>query len=94
MTTTIHLQIRATPKARPAELKRKPDGTLLARVPAPASDGLANKSLIRLLARTLGLRQSELVIQRGTRSRNKQIAVEAPDPSSVYAAIAELELES
>jgi uncharacterized protein YggU (UPF0235/DUF167 family) len=63
-------------------------------LPEPASEGLANRALIRLLARTLGLRQSELIIERGTRSRNKQIAIEAAYPSGVYAAIAELEFAS
>lgn len=94
MTTTIRLQIRATPRTRLSELKRKPDGTILARVPEATSENLANRMLIRLLARTLGLRQSELVIERGTRSRNKQIAIEAADPSAVYAAITELEFAS
>lgn len=94
MTTQICLQIRTTPRARQAELQRKPDGTLLAQVPAPASDGLDSKSLIRLLAHTRGLPQAELFIERGTRSRNKPISVETPDPLKVCAAINALEVAS
>ncbi len=52
------------------------DGTLLARVAAPAADGAANASLIRLLARELGLPRSSVRLLAGATSRRKTMAVD------------------
>jgi len=46
------------------------------RLRAPAVEGKANAALIEFLARSLGLRRSQIAILRGDKSREKIVAVE------------------
>ena len=55
---------------------------------------LRRKSDSTLLARAMGLPQTELLIDRATRNRNKHIAVEVAGPLKVHAAIEALEVAS
>lgn len=91
MPTTIRLRVRATPRARSAALQRRADGSLAARITAPPTDGRANRALIDLLAETLDLPRRDISIERGTRARDKRIAVMTDDPSAVQAAVNRLE---
>lgn len=91
MPTTIQLRVRATPHARSATLRRRPDGSLAARITAPPADGRANRALIELLANFLDIRRGDISIERGNRGRDKAIAVTTDDPTSVLAALERLE---
>ena len=91
MPTTIRILVRATPRARSTVLRRRADGSLAARIIAPASDGRANRALIDLLAETLDLPRRYISLERGTRARDKRIAVRTDDPSAVQAAVNRLE---
>ena len=91
MPTTIYLRVRATPRARFAALRRRPDGSLTARITAPPTDGRANRALIELLAEGLDVRRRDVSIERGERAREKRIAVTTDDPSAVMAAVNRLE---
>ena len=91
MPTTIQLRVRATPRARSASLRRRPDGSLNARVTQPPTDGRANRALIELLAESLDLRRGDISIERGTRGRDKTIAVSTSNPASLMAALDRLE---
>lgn len=75
------LHIRVTPKAARNMIKTEPqaDGTLLYRVyvTCPPEDGKANKEVIKLLAKHLGLSKSSLSLQKGAKGRDKIIAVTA-----------------
>ena len=55
---------------------------------------LRRKSDSTLLARAMGRPQTELLIDRATRNRNKHIAVEAAGPLKIHAAIEALEVAS
>lgn len=59
------------------------DGTLRARVGAPASDGAANASLIRLIAEELGVAKGDVRIVAGAASRQKLIVVDRVDAATV-----------
>ncbi|MYD92302.1 MAG: DUF167 domain-containing protein [Chloroflexi bacterium] len=87
MPTTIRLRVRATPRARSTDLRRRADGSLAARVTAPPTDGRANRALIRLLAEILDVPRRDIRIERGKTVRDKRIAVATDDPSALRAAV-------
>ncbi len=51
------------------------DGRLRVRLAAPAIEGRANDELVRLLAKTLGVRRSDVSVAAGARSRRKLLKV-------------------
>jgi uncharacterized protein len=69
------LRVRVVPRARANVLTRDAGGTLRARLTAPPVDGAANRALIDLLARALGLKRRDLEVVQGTHNREKVVAV-------------------
>lgn len=73
------IQVRVTPKAKMAQIKadKAEDGTPLYRiyVTAAPEDGKANKAVIKLLAKEMGVAKSLLAVIRGETSRDKVIAI-------------------
>lgn len=80
METPRLLQIRVTPNAGANRIKieDQPDGTQLYRVYVTTipEDGKANKDVIKLLAKHLGVSKSSLTIIRGETARDKTIRVD------------------
>ncbi|MEZ5919107.1 MAG: DUF167 domain-containing protein [Alphaproteobacteria bacterium] len=74
------LHVCVTPKAKAERIKKETaeDGTPLYKiyVTAPPEDGKANKAMIALLAKTLGIPKSALKITRGLTSRDKTIQLD------------------
>lgn len=78
-TPSVHLLLRVTPRAA----KNAVDGwradavgdpRLLVRVTAPADKGRANKAVIRLIAKSMGVAPGRIRIIRGETDRNKVLA--------------------
>jgi uncharacterized protein (TIGR00251 family) len=74
------LPVRVTPRsAKPGICgwRRGADGReeLEVRVAEAPAEGAANKAVVKLLARALGISRSELSIISGAASRNKRIAI-------------------
>ena len=73
------LTVRVTPNARSARIAVEPDSaegiSVRIWVTVPPEDGKANKAVIALLAKALGLPKSALSIERGDTSRLKQIRI-------------------
>ncbi len=59
------------------------DGVLRARVGAPAVEGAANASLIRMIAAELGVAKRDVRIVAGATSRQKLIVVDRVDAAAV-----------
>ncbi len=81
----IRLAVRLTPKAGRAGIRgiaRAADGAayVKAGVTAPAEGGKANRALIKLLARELGLPASTMHIASGATARQKSVQI-AGDPA-------------
>ena len=77
---TVHV----TPKARKSEITGiLPDGTLRIRLAAPPVEGSANKALVELLAKVLGVRENALEILAGEKGRDKIVSVVDLDAKSV-----------
>ena len=75
-TEPVQFSIRVQPRARRDELAGWREGDLVVKVTAPPVKGAANKAVIKLLAKELGLRPANLTLVRGERSRRKVIAIE------------------
>ena len=69
-----------------------PEGrrALKVRVRARPIDGEANDALIRLLAKSLGMSKSSVVVERGGQSRSKMVVVDGLDDEALNARVAEI----
>ncbi len=89
MAASSLLQVRLTPRAgRDAVGPWRDDGVLLVRVSAPPADGQANRALLRLLARSLGVSSGALALVRGAAARDKTIRIDGLDGATVRARLA------
>jgi len=70
------LKVRVQPNAFRNQVVGYEEGTLRLRVTAPPIEGKANDGVIALLAKTLRVSKSSLMIVRGHASRNKTVAVD------------------
>ena len=72
----VLFSVRLLPRASRSEVVGgSGDGALRIRITAPPVEEAANRELIRFLAKTLGIRKSDLRIVAGTHSRSKRIEV-------------------
>ena len=72
----VLLSVRVQPNAVRSEVAGFADGVLGVRVAAPPTRGKANRELVALLSRSLGIGKSRINIIRGHTARNKLIAIE------------------
>lgn len=70
------LYLTGSPGAARTDIQRMEDGSIRARLAAPAKEGKANRELLAFLARELHLPPSHLTILRGEGSRHKVIEVD------------------
>jgi uncharacterized protein YggU (UPF0235/DUF167 family) len=68
--------VRLTPRAGADRIDGVADGVLRARVAAPAVDGAANESLLRLVARELDVARRDVRLVAGATGRAKLVAVD------------------
>ena len=73
-TTTI--DVKVLPRSSKDEIVGKKDGIYKIKLTAPAIEGKANKALLKLLAKKLGLPKREIRIISGERSRMKSIRID------------------
>ena len=71
--TTI--DVKVLPRSSKDEIVGKKDGVYKIKLTAPAIEGKANKALLKLLAKKLGLPKREIRIISGERSRMKSIRI-------------------
>lgn len=65
------INIKATPNAKHAEIKKLSDMDYKAKIDAPALEGKANARLLEMLAEHFGVSKSQVRIVKGLGSRNK-----------------------
>ncbi len=78
------IRVRVQPKASENRVAGWRDNVLQVRVTAPPAGGKANAAVISLLSQTLGIAKNRLRITRGRASRDKLIAIEAPDEPELH----------
>ena len=83
--SNVRFAIRLTPRSAVERVDGVVDGVLKVRVMAPAVDGAANASLLRLLADELGVARRDLQIVAGANSRQKLVVVDGVDPEAIVA---------
>ncbi|HVX13438.1 MAG TPA: DUF167 domain-containing protein [Pirellulales bacterium] len=71
----VVLPVRAHAGARRNEIRRGSDGILRVSVTQAAEKGKANRAIIELLARELGLRKSQLELIAGATSPQKRFLI-------------------
>jgi hypothetical protein len=72
----ITVSVRVHPGASREAVALLPDGSLDVRLRARAIEGRANAGLVELLADRLGLRQRDVEIVAGERSRQKRVRLD------------------
>jgi hypothetical protein len=70
----MKIQVRVRPNSETEEVTQEGD-SFVVRVKEPPRDGKANQAVIKLVARHFGVRQSQVRILSGFKSRNKVIEV-------------------
>lgn len=81
------IAIHAQPGAKRTEIVGMHGDALKIRVQAPPVEGAANAALVKFLAQTLGVRQRDVSLLSGERSREKRFAIEGSDPSQITASL-------
>jgi uncharacterized protein YggU (UPF0235/DUF167 family) len=77
------LEVSVVPRASEERVGPWRDGVLRVRVARPPADGEANRAVIRLVARTLDVPPTSIVLLAGERSRRKRLAVTGLDDRSL-----------
>lgn len=67
------LAVRVAPRASKAAIAGEENGRLKVRLNAPPVEGRANRELLEVLAKALGLRKSQLRLAAGLKSRDKAV---------------------
>jgi uncharacterized protein (TIGR00251 family) len=79
------LAVRITPRSSRNEIfEIMEDGTVKIRITAPPVEGQANKQLIKFLSEILDVPPTQLEIVAGATGREKIVAIEDMDSSSVH----------
>jgi uncharacterized protein (TIGR00251 family) len=73
-----------TPRASADRIGPYDGSTLRVRVIRPPADGEANRAVIRLVAKALGLAPSRLAIVAGAASRRKRLRVDGLDTAELH----------
>ena len=80
---TVRLSVRLTPRASREEIAGFEGETLRVRVTAPPVEGRANRALVRLLAKRLGLPRGAVHVVTGQTSRSKVVAIDGLDATEL-----------
>jgi uncharacterized protein (TIGR00251 family) len=83
----VLVRLRVQPRASTERLEGVHGDQLRMRLTAPPVEGAANTACIVLLAKTLGVRRSQVQIRSGARSRDKLIHIEGITPEAAAAAL-------
>lgn len=83
----VVVRVRVTPRAGRDQIDEVRDDRLRVRVAAAPSDGAANESVRRLLARSSGIAKSRIALVRGAKAREKDFRLEKATAAEVRAAL-------
>ncbi|MHB8460221.1 MAG: DUF167 family protein [Candidatus Limnocylindrales bacterium] len=81
----MRFAVRLTPRGGRDAIDGVVDGALRARVAAAPADGAANETLLRLIARELGVPRATVSLIAGATGRRKLVAVDGLEPGSLLA---------
>jgi hypothetical protein len=84
------LELAVTPRAAADRVGPYAEGVLKVRVTRPPADGEANRSVLRLVARALGVAPRSLRLVAGERGRHKRVSVDGLDTVEIGRRLAAL----
>ena len=87
------IQLAVTPRAAADRVGPFRDGVLRVRVTRAPVDGEANRAVLRLVARAIGVPLSRLTLASGERARRKRVTVEGIDTSELERRLAALPVD-
>ena len=87
----IELTVRAAPNSSKNQIVDVIEGALKIKLKAPPVDGEANEELIRFISKWLKVAKSDIILQKGSTSKNKKLLV--PQSESVLNRLEELSLD-
>lgn len=70
------LSVKVKPNAKQQKVETGDQGELIIRLQSPPVDGKANTELIKLLAKTYGVKKSQIRIKSGLTSKIKQVEID------------------
>ncbi len=82
-TGSVLLDVRVKPRGRKSELLGWERGRLAVRLAAPPVDGKANRALVELLCRELGLGRSQVTLFSGEKSKDKTLEIGGLEPAEL-----------
>ena len=86
----VSLECRVTPRASRNTIKGVREGILEVSLNSPPIDGRANKALIELISKSLGVRKGAISIASGEHSRNKILFIEGLTRNEVAAILSDV----
>jgi uncharacterized protein YggU (UPF0235/DUF167 family) len=87
------LELAVTPRAAAERVGPFRGGVLAVRVTRPATGGEANRAVLRLVSRAIGVAPSRLAITAGERGRRKRVTVDGIDEAELARRLAALPLD-
>lgn len=84
---SVHIRVRAQPRASRTEIVGEHDGALRIRLAAPPVDGAANEELIRHIAKRAGVARSRVRVLTGGTGRSKVVEIDGVDATAVREAL-------
>ena len=84
------VELAVTPRAAADRVGPYRDGLLRVRVTRPPADGEANRAVLRLVSRALGVPVSRIALAAGERARRKRVTVEGIDAAELGRRLAAL----
>ena len=84
------LPVRAQPGARKNGVLGEHAGALKVAVTAPPEDGRANKALLDIIRKALGVKRSQIELLSGATSRDKRLLIRQINKQELTARIADL----
>jgi uncharacterized protein len=79
----LSLEVKVTPRASRDEIGGLRDGVLGVRVTAAPVEEAANRAVLKLIAKRIGVAPSRVRIARGVRGRRKRIEIEGVGPEAL-----------
>ena len=75
----VTLRVRVQPRSSLDAIGGEREGALVVRLTAPPAEGAANRALVRLLGRILGVPPTAIRVVRGATGRSKLVSVAGLD---------------